>query len=696
MKRDKGVAMESRVVSLFFRRSGVPGYVPPVFLLVLFFLCICIVQQSVAAVIAVNTYEQETSPFVIDGDCTLGEAIKAANDDAPVDNCAAGLGDDTIILPAGTYALSAVDNFNQGNNGLPAVTSGITVVGAGSTAKIVRNGLADFRIFYVGPGGKLRLEGLQISGGAEIDGGGIYNDGGTLDLVRTTISENEAAERGGGIYNLLGPLSIIDCTITMNRTDTATGRGGGLFYAAMDNAMVSNSTISNNSAFEGGAIYTAHDAVLTVENDILNQNSAQRGGGIYIDTDGYLTISNTTLSENRSYEHGGGILSEDATFNLTNSTLAKNRADTAGGGIYSQGGGTFSITNSTLAENQGITGGAIYNASSPGTPVRLTNVTIANNDATLEGGGIFDTLGSTPVELVNAILADNKAPTGPNCRGDIDSLDYNLFENIIGCNVIAEPHDIIGPAGLAAYTSGGAGKGHFPLLATSQAIEAGNDAPCPPCDQIGNPRNDADGSGIAQCDIGSIEFQGPLPAPCPVQPQPPAFTNPLDSLKAQFVFYYNSPDAYGMDRLSITAHLANAAAEPFVMPFDKDVKVTVWVPDMDHPGELFQLFTQTVPKNAISGTTKYRYTSGGPGIRELTFMKRTDTSTYFYLYVQKVDLMACKRDHKTPTAYHNEIKGISNYTVRVEIEGDARIWGETAPLMEGWDNGEKQELNLNH
>ena len=68
--------------------------------------------------ITVNSTAQ--SPGAV-GDCTLGEAIIAANTDSPVDGCSAGSGQDTIILPAGTYTLSTVDNGFVGATGLPGI-----------------------------------------------------------------------------------------------------------------------------------------------------------------------------------------------------------------------------------------------------------------------------------------------------------------------------------------------------------------------------------------------------------------------------------------------------------------------------------------------------------------------------------------------------------------------------------------------
>jgi CSLREA domain-containing protein len=53
--------------------------------------------------IVVNTTDDELNG---DGDCSLREAIQAANNDTAVDACPAGSGGDTITIPAGTYTLS--------------------------------------------------------------------------------------------------------------------------------------------------------------------------------------------------------------------------------------------------------------------------------------------------------------------------------------------------------------------------------------------------------------------------------------------------------------------------------------------------------------------------------------------------------------------------------------------------------------
>jgi hypothetical protein len=55
--------------------------------------------------------------------------------------------------------------------------------------------------------------------------------------------------------------------------------------------------------------------------------------------------------------------------------------------------------------------------------------------------------------------------------------------------------------------NGKPGYGHVPLLPTSQAIDAGNDAVCPRRDQLGQRRVDIPDMGTSHCDIGAVEFQ---------------------------------------------------------------------------------------------------------------------------------------------------------------------------------------------
>ena len=54
-------------------------------------------------------------------------------------------------------------------------------------------------------------------GGGE--GGGIFNDGGTVRLNDSTVTGNTADGDGGGIYNQTGTVTLKDSTISGNNPD---------------------------------------------------------------------------------------------------------------------------------------------------------------------------------------------------------------------------------------------------------------------------------------------------------------------------------------------------------------------------------------------------------------------------------------------------------------------------------------------
>ncbi|HEX5339329.1 MAG TPA: Ig-like domain-containing protein, partial [Gammaproteobacteria bacterium] len=177
--------------------------------------------------------------------CSLIDAIKAANDNKKTGACPAGddktNGGDLILLAAGTYKLSTPDNDWYGPNGLPPITSNITIVGSPQGTIIMRDssqGGSAFRIFYIGGGeslagynpatdsdgnpvfttlpgpGNLSLKNLSLlnglaqggdggksdsgnGGGGLGAGGAIYNQG-TLTLNGVTLNGNQAIGGNGG------------------------------------------------------------------------------------------------------------------------------------------------------------------------------------------------------------------------------------------------------------------------------------------------------------------------------------------------------------------------------------------------------------------------------------------------------------------------------------------------------------------
>jgi hypothetical protein len=393
----------------------------------------------------------------------------------------------TITLTAGTYTLTAPDNPA---NGLPVITSSLTIRGAEVATTIIERAATApaFRFLHVAPTGTLTLQGLTLRGGGtfpfssgSFNGGGILNNGGQVTLSHSVLASNIVTNgSGAGLYSTQGIVILDSSTLAENMGGSPNGvQGGGLAMVGGTLTIV-NSTIAGNEAAGPGS----------------------SGGGVYA-SGALVEIVNSTITGNRANGHffapGGGLALAGGTLTITNSTIADNVsiAIVPSGGGLTMSRGTLTITNSMITGNHG--GGL---ETSGGT---ITNSTIAGNSARTTGGPSVSggiTAGG-PVSLQNTILANNSSAEtmGPDCQGPVTSLDYNLIGDPSGCAITLQQHDLTGPPGLDAFTDNGMpGNGHFPLLSTSQAINAGNDAACPLTDQLGQPR-------AGRCDIGAIEFQ---------------------------------------------------------------------------------------------------------------------------------------------------------------------------------------------
>jgi len=103
--------------------------------------------------IDVTTTDDELNIPVGDGDCSLREAVQAANTDTVVDACPAGSGDDTVNIPAGTYLLTLTGSAEDGNaTGDLDLAADLTLQGAGAPNTFIDGNSAD-RVFHVTTGG---------------------------------------------------------------------------------------------------------------------------------------------------------------------------------------------------------------------------------------------------------------------------------------------------------------------------------------------------------------------------------------------------------------------------------------------------------------------------------------------------------------------------------------------------------------
>jgi hypothetical protein len=249
---------------------------------------------------------------------------------------------------------------------------------------------------------------------------------------------------------------------------------------------IKNSSISNNGIVFGlgGGIHST--GTLNVTKTLINLNDALAGAGV--SSEGNLIMTDSTVSDNVD---GGGIRTTGPT-TIRNSTIVFNSGfDAPQAGAINHSFGLLKVVNSTIGGNRTLSpGGNLSNFS--GT-VLITNSTIAENISNRDG----------TVKIQNTILAGSGGfgGFGTECEGEITSLGNNIVADPLNCSVGLLPTDLTGDPGLAEFNDNEEpGEGHFPLLPTSQAIDAAKNSACLKTDQLGNLRE-----GV--CDIGSIEFQ---------------------------------------------------------------------------------------------------------------------------------------------------------------------------------------------
>jgi hypothetical protein len=413
----------------------------------------------------------------------------------------------TIRLAAGTYPLTAVHNDTDGPNGLPLIAGEIILQGAeAETTRLERTftGLFPcdavepaFRILQVAPTGVVTLKGLTLRGGCsdassgpKPGGGGLFTRG-EVSLIQSAIVENEALFASGGGILSRGPLTVVDSVLSDNAA--LGGTGGGI--RSEGPLTVTRSHIVGNLGDSAGGLAASGAIVITHSRIEDNGTFLGTPGGID-HAAGTMYIADSTISRNRT----GGIWNA-ATLTMINSIIAENEGRTLSGGIHNRG-GMLTIINSTIARN--TTAVFSFSPFNGRVSAGIGNV----RDPT------SDMVGTVVVQ--NSIVAQNTFDAtplgeggGPDCGGPITSLGTNLIGDPTDCAIALHASDLTGDPGLGAFTDNGTpGNGHFPLLPTSPAIDAGDDATCPPRDRLGQRRVDIPGVGTSRCDIGAIEFQG--------------------------------------------------------------------------------------------------------------------------------------------------------------------------------------------
>jgi predicted outer membrane repeat protein len=264
---------------------------------------------------------------------------------------------------------------------------------------------------------------------AAFEGGGLWNQSGTtMNVVSCILENNEAfgftANVGGGaIFNNGGTLNIDSSQIMDNVASGDMGSGGGLF-STKGNVTISNTAFRGNIANRAGGGIEIIDGDLDITNSVLTENevlgtpnisSPGNGGAMHVSgMNSTINISGSIINMNEARRQGGGLWNQrGSTMNISDCTIDGNLTDgplvtQGGGGIYNRG-GVLNIETSTISNNvtsgTSAAGGGVHNDS-----LGVTNImrsTISGNSAQGVGGGIYCKGDSM---IINAVTLPTTTP----------------------------------------------------------------------------------------------------------------------------------------------------------------------------------------------------------------------------------------------------------------------------------------------
>jgi hypothetical protein len=181
---------------------------------------------------------------------------------------------------------------------------------------------------------EVKLMNSVVTNNISLDvGGGLYNSGGTLIIQDSEISNNTSRSTifgGGGISNANGQVTLDHSSLVGNLAL----EGGGLYNDGGTINIIDQSVISGNVATEkkafiphggGGINNISSGAVITIDQSFVigNQAAGTTGGGIY--NQASLKVTGSVLAGNLS--GSGGALFNDSEGNglITSSCILDNQ-----------------------------------------------------------------------------------------------------------------------------------------------------------------------------------------------------------------------------------------------------------------------------------------------------------------------------------------------------------------------------------
>ena len=283
---------------------------------------------SAQTTIVVDTAPGVTIPVTTCDVTALRNAVTTANSTFAADTIDITAGPCTFTLP------NSVDP-SAGGNGLPVVIHPLTVLGHGSTiARSTASGTPSFRIWFAR--------------------GDLGDTNTSLELHDMTVQSGSVVggNVGGGIAGLVAGIRL-DKVLVFGNAAAAPGTGGGLWIqgGSLD---IDHSAFDFNAAAIGGALIT-NGTPGSIRRSLFFGNGATNTTGAAFIQGSTVTFENDTIAGNAGASGVGGIAAvSPATVNVESSTLYNNRktgVTAPGGALWAQTGSVIHVHNSIVTDD---------------------------------------------------------------------------------------------------------------------------------------------------------------------------------------------------------------------------------------------------------------------------------------------------------------------------------------------------------
>jgi hypothetical protein len=272
---------------------------------------------------------------------SLRSAVQQGNHDA-----AHGAGSSHVIA----FDLDKLGKNNPISLGIPLdpLNAHFQIVGDGEQSIVIERAegvSAKFPVFKVLATRIADFINLQIRGGVSTtSGGSIISLGGHVYVSNCLIYNNTADQWGGGIWADGGKLNITDSSIHWNQ---AKGGGGIATSGATTEFKVTTSDVFANAATgDGGGIYTTASGTVFTGLRVFGNEAGLTGGGIYARKE--FRMDGGQLHANTAGGNGGGLYLDSnntAVTHLASVRVTNNQSGWKGGGMYVKT-GILSFSNS--------------------------------------------------------------------------------------------------------------------------------------------------------------------------------------------------------------------------------------------------------------------------------------------------------------------------------------------------------------